>query len=179
VTPRTAARYAYADPPYLGCCKLYDHFHGDDGRCWDDPETHRVLIDRLVSEVPDGWALSLSTPSLQTLLAMCPPDVRVGAWVKTFASFKPNVNPGYCWEPVIFHGGRNGRSRDELTVRDFIAEPITLKRGLTGAKPQAVCQWILDFLGYLDGDTLTDIFVGSNTMGRTLAAAPLSFGASA
>jgi len=34
---------AYADPPYLGCCGLYDHFHLD-GRCWDDVETHQVLI---------------------------------------------------------------------------------------------------------------------------------------
>lgn len=22
-------RFAYADPPYLGCCALYDHHHPD------------------------------------------------------------------------------------------------------------------------------------------------------
>src|SRR5215471_1269079 len=39
--------FAYADPPYLGCCRLYDHHHGDDGRCWDEPATHELLIARL------------------------------------------------------------------------------------------------------------------------------------
>lgn len=34
-------KFAYADPPYLGCCKLYDHFHPD-GRCWDDVDTYRL-----------------------------------------------------------------------------------------------------------------------------------------
>ena len=53
-------RFAYADPPYLGCCKLYDHHHPD-GLCWDDPETHRLLIKRLMTEFPDGWALSLNS----------------------------------------------------------------------------------------------------------------------
>lgn len=74
-------RYAYADPPYLGCCRLYDHFHGDDGGCWDDPETHRALIARLYRDYPDGWALSATSGSLQALLPMCGP-VRVAAWVK-------------------------------------------------------------------------------------------------
>jgi len=44
------SRYGILDSPYLGCCSLYDHHHpeGDrpfDGRCWDDPETHRRLTD--------------------------------------------------------------------------------------------------------------------------------------
>jgi hypothetical protein len=172
-------RFAYADPPYLGCCKLYDHFHGDDGRCWDDLDTHRLLIERLCRDYPDGWAMSGTSGSLRALLPLCPPAARVGAWVKPFASFKPNVNPGYTWEPVIFHGGRGKRSREELTVRDYVAAPITLKRGLTGAKPEAVCRWILDFLGYRDGDTLDDIFPGTAVMGRVLDAAVLDFGASA
>jgi hypothetical protein len=59
--------FAYADPPYLGCCSLYQHFHPD-GRCWDDAETHRLLIERLRAEFPDGWAMSASAPSLRVLL---------------------------------------------------------------------------------------------------------------
>lgn len=97
--------------------------------------------------------------------------------MKPFASFKPNVNPGYCWEPVIFHGGRQSRSRDEMTVRDFVSVPITLQRGLLGAKPAAVCQWVLDLLGYQEGDTLDDLYPGTGSMGHTLAARPFDFGA--
>lgn len=162
-------RYAYADPPYLGCCGLYDHFHGDSGRCWDDPETHLSLIDRLVGDYPAGWALSLSAPSLAALLLWVPRTVRVGAWVKPFASFKPNVNPGYCWEPVIFYGGRTKRDRTEPTVRDYISTPITLQRGLTGAKPESFCRWVLDFLGFVPGDTIDDLFPGTGVMGRVAA----------
>ena len=153
-------RMAYADPPYLGCCGLYGHFHGDDGRCWDDVETHRALVERLVSEFPAGWALSLSVPSLWTILPMCPAGVRVGAWVKPFASFKPNVPRAWTWEPVIFSGGRE-RGRDEPTVRDHVSEPITLKRGLTGAKPRRFCFWVFDFLGLEPGDEFVDVFPGT------------------
>src|SRR5690606_1435371 len=57
-------RLAYADPPYLGCCRLYQHHHPD-GRCWDDLETHRLLVERLCDEYPDGWALSATSSSLR------------------------------------------------------------------------------------------------------------------
>ena len=63
-------RFAYADPPYLGCCYLYQH--PDQDGCWDEPATHRALIARLVAEYPDGWAMSASTPSLQTILPSLP-----------------------------------------------------------------------------------------------------------
>lgn len=158
-------RFAYADPPYLGCCHLYEHFHGDDGRCWDEPETHRLLVERLEREFPDGWAMSLSTPSLRTILPLCPDDARVGAWVKPFASFKPNVNPAYAWEPVIFRGGRK-RDRTEQTARDWVSSPITLRKGLTGAKPAAFTHWILDLLGVRPDDQFVDLFPGSNSVGE-------------
>jgi hypothetical protein len=156
-------RVAIADPPYLGCCNLYDHHHPD-GRCWDAGETHRLLIDQLVMDFPDGWALSCSTPSLRTILPLCPEDVRVMAWVKPFASFKPFVNPAYAWEPVIVRGGRSHRDRAEATVRDWCAVPITLKRGLTGAKPAAFCYWLFEVLGLQPGDELVDMFVGSGAV---------------
>src|SRR5690349_18671674 len=97
-------KFAYADPPYLGCGKLYTSNHADALDC-DDPEWHRSLIVRL-SDYPDGWAMSANSPSLQTILPMCPPDVRVMPWVKPFAAFKPNVGVAYAWEPVIVRGGR-------------------------------------------------------------------------
>lgn len=162
-------RYAYADSPYLGQCKLYNHHHEEPWGCWDDPATHYNLVGHLMVTYPDGWAMSLSSPSLRTVLPMCPDDVRVGAWTKTFASFKPGVNPAYCWEPVIFRGGRRRTDKKELTVRDYLAAPITLQKGLTGAKPIIFCRWVLDLLGYQDGDEMVDLFPGSGVMGRVLA----------
>lgn len=163
-------RVAYADPPYLGCCGLYGHVH--DGPviqgCWDVEITHRRLVNWLQREYPDGWALSLHTPSLRTILEMCPDDVRVAAWVKPFAVFKPNVNPAYAWEPVIWRGGRQRRARTETTVRDWVSECITLERGLTGAKPEAFVTWLFQLLGVQGNDTVTDIFPGTGVVGRSL-----------
>lgn len=156
-------RFAYADPPYLHCCSLYDHHHPD-GLCWDDLWTHILLIRRLTEDYSDGWAMSATSASLRELLPLCPEDVRVAAWVKPFASFKPNVNPAYTWEPVIFRGGRK-RDRDVPTVKDHLEQVITLKRGLTGAKPDRFNRWVLDLLGWQPGDTLDDLFPGTGGMG--------------
>lgn len=160
-------RFAYADPPYLGCGALYAKHHPE-ALVWDDPATHRALIERLSNEYPDGWALSASTPSLRTLLPMCPEDVRIGSWVKPFCSFKPGVPVAYAWEPVLWRGGRR-RSRNEPTVRDWVAASITLKRGLTGTKPRLVCRWIFDLLGADAGDELDDLFPGSGAVGSAWA----------
>lgn len=154
--------FAYADPPYLGCGALYADRHPE-ALSWDDPETHRRLIGRLSDEWPDGWAMSASSPSLRTLLPMCPADVRVGSWVKPFAIFKPGVPVAYAWEPVVFRGGRR-RGRDEPTVRDWIDCGVTLRRGLTGAKPRKVCLWIFDLLGAARGDHLDDLFPGTGAV---------------
>ena len=118
-------RFAYADPPYIGQAKKHYQCEEVD---------HAALVARLVNEYPDGWALSLSSPTLHQVLPLCPPSVRVMAWVKPFAVFKPNVNPAYAWEPVIVSGGRR-RTRQQATVRDWVSANITLKRGLSGAKP--------------------------------------------
>lgn len=98
-------KFGYADPPYFGQGKKHYSDHPEHAE-YDTIDGHRRLVERLEAEYPDGWAMSLHTPSLGEILAICPDDVRVGAWVKTFAAFKANVNPGYCWEPVIFRGGR-------------------------------------------------------------------------
>jgi hypothetical protein len=180
-------RFAYADPPYLGCCKLYDHFHGDDGLCWDDIETHGLLVGHLMGDFPDGWAMSLSSTSLYEVLPLCPPSVRVAAWCKTFGAFKKGVRPAYMWEPVIFFGGRNPnaghphappeKGGKQNTPKDFYNHhdadallcPITLKKGLTGAKPEGFCDWVLDLLNVLPGDAVTDIYPGTGVMGRVIA----------
>lgn len=155
-------RFAIADPPYLGCGALYRDNHPDWAE-FDEPDRHRALVYALCESYPHGWALCLSSPSLQTILPMCPHDVRVGAWIKPFASFKPNVNPAYAWEPVIWRGGRK-RTRLQDTTRDWLAESITLRRGLTGAKPRAFGLWVLDLLNAQPGDTVDDLFPGSGAV---------------
>lgn len=153
-----SVRFAYADPPYIGqASKHYSH----DPNCAE--VDHAVLIERLCADFPDGWALSLSSPTLRHVLALCPPDVRVGAWVKPFCAFKVNVNPAYAWEPVIFRGGRK-RTRSDLTVRDWVSAPITLRRGLSGVKPDEFSYWLFSFLGMKKGDELIDLFPGSGAV---------------
>ena len=160
-------RLAYADPPYLGCCDKYSHYHPD-GRCWDDVETHKVLLARLASEY-DGWAYSLSSQSLDPLVSLAPSGIRVAAWVKPFAAFKANVRIAYTWEPVFFVPARGSSSDGAPVGRDHLAEPIALRKGLTGAKPDRFCRWVLDLLGYCQGDEVDDLFPGTGVMGRVVA----------
>lgn len=173
----TELKFAYADPPYLGCCARYNHHHPD-GKCWDNLATHRDLVTTLWLNY-DGWALSASSSSLKSILSICPDDVRIAAWVKPFCAFKKGVRPCYAWEPVIFYGGRNPsnghahpppiKGGAQTTPKDFIAESITLRKGLTGAKPEKVCRWILDLLNVQYGDEVIDIFPGTGIMGRVAA----------
>lgn len=155
-------RMGYADPPYLGCGKLYAAHHPD-ALDWDDPEEHRRLIERLSDEFPDGWALSLHEPSLRIILPMCPENCRTSPWVKPFASFKPNVNPAYAWEPVIWRSSRP-RTREQDTVRDWISANITLKKGLTGAKPLEFCWQLFAILNLHRDDELIDLFPGTGAV---------------
>lgn len=147
-------KLAYADPPYIGQAKKH---YSHDPRCAE--VDHKALIETLQLEY-DGWALSLHSPSLAEILSYCPADVRVAAWVKPFCAFKKNVNPAYAWEPVIFKPARKlGSKRD--TVRDWLAESITMKKGLAGAKPKAFCFWIFQLLAAEQGDELIDLFPGT------------------
>ena len=156
-------RFAYADPPYVGQAqKHYSH----DAACAE--VDHAQLIESLVAGYPDGWALSLSSPSLRQILAMCPEDVRVMAWVKPFCSFKVNVNPAYAWEPVIVRRGRR-RTREQATVRDWLSESITLRKGLAGAKPKEFCYWLFDVWNVEAGDEVVDLYPGTGVVTECLA----------
>ncbi len=153
---------AFADPPYPGQAAKHYRNHPDYGGEVD----HRDLIARLVTEFPDGWALSTSSVALQRILPHCPLGVRIGAWVKPFCAFKVGVPVAYAWEPVIWTGGRKKRSRNEHTVRDWVAACITVRRGCHGAKPVAFAFWLFALLGLRPGDTLVDLFPGSGAIGR-------------
>jgi len=144
-------RFAYADPPYIG--QALRHYSAD-------PQCAEV-------------------DHLELILPACPRGYRVGVWVKSFCAFKRNVRPAYAWEPVIFWGGRNPmnghraaipeRNGAQTTPKEFIIEPITLRKGLVGAKPERVCRWILDLLNFLPGDELVDLYPGTGIMGKCAA----------
>lgn len=155
--------FAYADPPYIG--QAQKHYSNDPDCAEVD---HAELIRRLMQY--GGWALSASSTSLWTIARLMddkgfviPEDARIGAWIKPFCSFKPNVNPAYAWEPVIFWGGRK-RGRSLPTIRDWLSESITLKKGLSGVKPVNFSFWMFQILGARSDDTFVDLFPGSGAV---------------
>jgi hypothetical protein len=176
-------RFAYADPPYIGQAKRH---YSEDPLCAE--VDHEKLVLELFQRYPDGWALSASSPSLPIVLTHLSKAVlelrierfpRIAVWCKSFCAFKRNVRPAYAWEPVIFWGGRNPmngfraeipkRNGKQTTPKDFIVAPITLKKGLVGAKPEAVCRWILKLLNAKPGDELIDLYPGTGAMGKAAA----------
>jgi DNA modification methylase len=154
-------RLAYADPPYAGSAKkIYGDLHADAAR-WDDPAEHVALVGRLTDEY-DGWVFSCNPKDLRWLLPACPEDARVASWVKTFHQIRPTTTQ-YAWEPVIFWGGRKRADRTPM-VRDWFQGNATRLRGTPGAKPEAFCRWLLDLLGYEEGDVVDDLFPGSGVL---------------
>lgn len=167
-------RFAYADPPYLGCgASHYGGVHPD-AAAWDDPQTHLDLVARLVDVYPDGWALSCNPRDLVMYLPACPAGVRVAAWCKTWHQIRPTTVQ-FAWEPVIWSGGRKDNKRSPM-VRDWLSCPVTRQRGLKGAKPPKFNQWVLDLLAFrADEDTIDDLFPGSGSLAATLDRPPLDF----
>lgn len=161
--PTGARRIAYADPPYIGCAHLY-RTHADYGGEVD----HAALIARLERD-HDGWILhAAATPRsievLAPLVAMT--GARWMAWVKGFAAFKRNVPVAYAWEPVIVKPARRPVVSARVTLRDWMQESITLRRGLTGAKPEALCHWAFEVVGARPDDRLDDLFPGTGAVTR-------------
>lgn len=154
-------RLGYADPPYPGCAYLYkDHpdFAGE--------VDFADLVARLEAEYA-GWVLHTSaTPESMALIAplVKGTGARWMSWVKPFAAFKRNVSVAYAWEPVIVKAARKPVVSKRLVNRDWIAESITMKRGLTGAKPEAVCHWAFEMLGARPDDELVDLFPGTGAV---------------
>jgi hypothetical protein len=65
---------------------------------------------------------------------------------------------------VIVKAARKPIVKSGMVYRDWIAEPITLKRGLTGAKPAAVCRWLFEVMGCEPDDELHDLFPGTGAV---------------
>jgi hypothetical protein len=161
------AKIGYADPPYIGCAHLYKD-HPD----YAGEVDHARLLEHLEMEF-DGWVLHASaTPtSIATLAPLVAniPGVRWMSWVKGFAAFKRNVPVAYAWEPVIVKPVRKPVVSKRLVMRDWVQESITLKRGLTGAKPEAVCHWAFEMAAAHPNDELVDLFPGSGAVSRAWA----------
>lgn len=155
-------KFAYADPPYFGCGKKLYGKHHPEAAVWDSKKSHIDLIKRLVDEFSDGWALSCNPRDLAWLLPECPDDVRVCAWVKTFHQIRP-TSVQHAWEPVILGGGRKLPKRNPM-VRDWMIGNATRQRGLPGAKSAQFNRWVLDLLGFQDGDEIVDLFPGTGGM---------------
>jgi hypothetical protein len=168
-------RIGYADPPYPGQSKKHYGDHPD----YAGEVDHYELAEQLREY--DGWVLHTSSPSLfhvqQALRSVGewpqmedgsfrPGTYRVMAWVKPFAAFKRNVPVAYAWEPVLVKPCRKPIVSGRVVMRDFISEPITLKRGLSGAKPEAVCRWAFEVVGAQQGDEMHDMFPGSGAVQR-------------
>jgi hypothetical protein len=159
---------AYADPPYIGQSKKHYEDHAD----YAGEVDHEDLVARLVTDYPDGWALSLSAPTTHLLLDICRAnglrledgDIRLCSWVKPFAAFKRNVRVAYAWEPVIVKPAE--RLDGAIPTRDFVAESITMRRGLSGAKPERFCHWLFAVMGLRRTDELHDLFHGSGAVAR-------------
>ena len=138
----------YADPPYPGNEHRYD-----------GPGVFHPALINYLEDTADGWALSTGSNNLVYVLGLAPPGVRVGAWVKPRASFKRGVDPAYAWEPIVFQSARRW-DKEQQTVRDWHMASATMK-GFFGAKPPSFTWWIMDLLGYSDGDEFVDMFPGS------------------
>ena len=163
-------RFAYADPPYIGYAKEYGREEVD----------HEILLQSLYKDFPDGWALSASMSSLWDILPMTPKSwkCRIAAWCKPFGTIGAFGRPQYCWEPVIFCGGRK-RGRDN-PFRDFVVtnsyfasfghkgtnRHTTKDSYLKGKKPDEFCYWIFGLLNMKPGDEFVDLFPGTGRVTR-------------
>lgn len=157
VTP--GGRYAYADPPYPGLARRYYSNHPD----FAGEVDHGDLVNRLSAEY-DGWALSTSARRLQEVLAVCPGDVRVAAWIRG-ARHGSSYSPLSSWEPVIYRGARRAlspRSSRRMDSLDYVARPrLADSRRVVGSKPAAFCSWLFTLLGLVPDDLVVDVFPGS------------------
>lgn len=161
---KTSLRCAYADPPYPHRAKLYRR-HRDYGGEVDIVR----LVARLVTEFPDGWALSTSSEALGSVLRCCPASARVAAW---FRGERPTASfhPLSAWEPVVYCGGRARKVDADRRRVDALVHVARPRRSdvelVIGAKPAVFCYWVFDLLGLLPGDELSDLFPGSGGVAR-------------
>ena len=177
-------KLAIADPPYLGRAVRW---YGEGGcgygngvnqadnhpeaYLWDIPETHKQLVRDLERDF-DGWAIAMSVHSLSTYLDVVETDsrngIRVCVWHKTAAVTSGNRVTNN-WEPVLVKmpAGRKGwKSGASRTSDVMTCNP--LRSGFVGSKPAEWTHWVLDLMGYMEGDEVVDLFNGSGAVANAL-----------
>ena len=150
-------RFAYADPPYPG----RGHYYPEQAEV-----DHQALVERLVAEFEDGWALSTSAEALQEVLALCPDGVRVCAWQRAVRPTRSR-RPISAWEPLIVHRGRELPVDQPQTVRDALSYGGRYRAfpgAVTGMKPPQFAVWMFCQLGARPGDELVDLYPGSGAI---------------
>jgi hypothetical protein len=156
-------RIGYADPPYPGQSKKHYEYHAD----YAGEVDHHELVERLERDY-DGWVLHTSSTALPVVMPLLMPlmrdGVRMMAWVKPFAAFKRNVSVAYAWEPVFVRPCRKPVVSGRIVMRDWISESITLKKGLSGVKPEKVCRWAFEMVGAEPTDVLDDLYPGTGAV---------------
>jgi hypothetical protein len=175
-------KLAIADPPYLGRAnRWYGDGSGDgygkgradshpEAKIWDDPQTHKDLVAKLENNY-DGWAIALTVHSLSTYLEVIKTDsrngIRVMSWIKPIA-IPSGSRIATSWEPVIVRvpNGRKGHDSGVRMKDHLIANP-TLD-SFRGSKPKEWTTWVLDAMGYRDGDIVDDLFYGSGAITQVI-----------
>jgi hypothetical protein len=146
-----------------------------DAHLWDSPESHRALVARLTAEY-DGWAIAMAPDNLRHYLQWVDDDVRIAVW------HDPQVmptgqHPRRKWEPVLVKRPQGRRRTSD--VPNPIGDVLTCPHGASsfaGAKPRQWTRWVLDMLGYRDGDTVDDPFHGSGAVAAEVAQTVLNIG---
>jgi hypothetical protein len=156
----TPKRLGYADPPYPGMSAKY---YGDEPTFAGEVD-HAELVSRM--EGYDGWALSTSAKTLQYVLSLCPPGVRVAAWGKPHGVSSKTRGAHNAWEPIIY---KPARLRQPGFPDWLTALPARGGGTLPGRKPLAFCAFLFRLLGASPGDELDDLFPGTGIVGRAFA----------
>ena len=172
-----------ADPPYLGRAKRWYGQGGcgdgngrnqadnhPDAYLWDDPQTHKDLVQQLEKEF-DGWAIAMTVHSLSTYLNVVETDsrngIRVCVWNKPSAITSGNRITNH-WEPVLV---RVPDKRKGWQVGERMSDVLTCnppRVNFRGAKPQEWTEWVLNLMGYSDGDEIVDMFHGSGSVANVI-----------
>jgi hypothetical protein len=183
--PEMSAKLAIADPPYFGTAQM---FYGKDSDgygkgikhtsttnekayLWDNPSSHYELLDYLKDSF-DGFAIAMNTYSLGLYLKRikfnAQSGFRICSWIRpNSAPTGSRIRPS--WEPVLLYNSpeRRGYSSNLPRTKDYlIANPPRGK--FIGQKPFEWTEWIVELLGYKEGDSIADLFVGSGAVTSAL-----------
>jgi hypothetical protein len=168
ITARSRARRYYGDGARPSG-EVPADFHAEAGE-WDDPARHRALLEQLMAEY-DGWAIATTPDGLECYRPL-PVPCRVLAWVKPTAPAGSHRLRS-TWEAVITYAPPNRRG-GRGQISDVLIENAP-RVGFPGAKPERWTRWVLDALGYQEGDLVVDMFPGSGAVTAAISQGVLDF----